>query len=107
MRPLELRWTEHAIQQLSTIADHISLASPIYAEQMIERIARRLDQACRFPESGRVVPELHQPNVRELFELPYRLIYRMRHDRIEVISILHGHQDLRTPHGPPDRDHTG
>src|SRR5262245_6056449 len=95
-RPLSLRWTERAVQQLATIADDISLASPIYAEEMIDRIVRRLDQACRFPESGRIVPECRQPEVRELFELPYRVIYRVRAEYIEVVSILHSRQDLRS-----------
>jgi hypothetical protein len=42
---------------LGSIAEYISLASPIYAEQVVERIVLRLRQAQEFPESGRRVPE--------------------------------------------------
>ena len=93
MRPL--RWTEHAVAQLESIAEYVSLSSPVYAEQLLDRIARRLDQAREFPETGRVVPELARPEIRELIEWPYRLVYRVYPDTIEVLSVLHGRQELR------------
>ena len=90
-----LRWTEQATSQLAAIAEYISVSSPVYAEQVVERVTRRLEQAQRFPESGRTVPEYEHPDVRELVEPPYRLIYRVRPDAIEVLSILHGRRPLR------------
>jgi plasmid stabilization system protein ParE len=94
---LRLRWTEQATLQLGAIAEHISLSSPIYAEQTVDRLVRRFDQACRFPQSGRMVPEFEQPEIRELIEPSYRLMYRIREDAIEVLAILHGRQDLGSP----------
>lgn len=41
-----------------------------------------------------MVPEYEHPEVRELLEFPYRLIYRVRTDAIEVLSIAHGRQQL-------------
>ena len=90
-----LRWTEHAATQLGTIAEYISLASPVYAEQVVDRVVRRLVQAQNYPESGRAVPELADASVRELIEPPYRVIYRVAADSITVLSILHGRQELR------------
>jgi toxin ParE1/3/4 len=91
---LELRWTEQAVNQLGTIAEYISLASPIYAEQVVERLVARLRQAQDFPESGRHVPEAGQIELRELIESPYRVIYRVHPAAIEVIAVVHGRQDL-------------
>lgn len=91
---LELRWTEQATNQLGAIAEYISLASPIYAEQVVERLVARLRQAQEFPESGRHVPEAGPTDIRELIEFPYRIIYRVKASAIEVIAILHGRQDL-------------
>jgi toxin ParE1/3/4 len=59
------------------------------------RIIRRLNQACEFPESGRIVPEFARPEIRELIEWPYRVVYRVHADAIELLSVLHGRQDLR------------
>ena len=63
-----LRWTEQAVEQLGAIAAAISLASPVYAERVIERLVTRLEQARHFPQSGRAVPEWHDPEIRELVE---------------------------------------
>jgi plasmid stabilization system protein ParE len=43
---LALRWTEQATQQLEAIAEYISVSSPVYAEQVVERIVARL-RICR------------------------------------------------------------
>ena len=89
-----LRWTEQATNQLGAIAEYISLSSPVYAEQIVERIVARLRQAQEYPESGRRVPEAPSFDVRELVEHPYRLLYRVHHDTIEIVAIVHGRQEL-------------
>lgn len=91
---LGLRWTEQAVDQLSAMVEYISLSSPVYAEQVLERIVLRLRQAQQFPESGRRVPESGHADARELFEPPYRIVYRVRSDTVEVLTIVHGRQDL-------------
>jgi plasmid stabilization system protein ParE len=82
---------------LGAIAEYIAVSSPVYGEQVVDRVVRRLEQAQRFPESGRAVPEYDVPEIRELLEFPYRLIYRVGPDAIEVLAILHGRRDLRSP----------
>jgi toxin ParE1/3/4 len=92
---LALRWTEHAVNQLGALAEYIALVSPVYAEQTIDRIVARLRQAQDFPESGRRVAEAPLAlELRELIELPYRLIYQPTADAIVVIAIVHGKQDF-------------
>ena len=93
--PLPLRWTDHAVNQLAALAEYISLDSPLYAEQTVERIVARLEQARVHPRSGRVVPEFPQDDLRELVEPPYRIIYRIRPNAVEVLAIVHGRQDVR------------
>lgn len=89
----ELRWTEQAVAQLGAIVDYVSVSSPVYAEQLVHRIQARFDQAISYPESGRAVSEAGSEaargDVRELVEPPYRLMYRVREQTIEVIAIVH------------------
>jgi plasmid stabilization system protein ParE len=85
----ELRWTDQAVAQLAAIVDHVSVSSPVYAEHLVDQIVARLDQALVYPDSGRAVPEASTPDIRELLERPYRLIYRIRETRIEVIAVVH------------------
>lgn len=70
LESLEIRWTEQAVNQLGAIAEYISLASPISAEQVVERTVDRLRQAQDFPASGRHVPEAGHADLRELVESP-------------------------------------
>jgi len=43
------------------------------------------------PEIGRMVPEYRNPNIRELIFGPYRLVYRINHDRelCELARVWH------------------
>jgi plasmid stabilization system protein ParE len=43
-----------------------------------------------FPRRGRMVPEVGDDSVREVFLKGYRLIYEIQSERIVVIAFLHG-----------------
>jgi plasmid stabilization system protein ParE len=38
------------------------------------------------------VPEVQRAEIRELLEPPYRLIYRVQPEAIEVLAVLHSRQ---------------
>jgi toxin ParE1/3/4 len=42
-----------------------------------------------FPERGRVVPELKNSEIREIFYKSYRIVYRVREGAIELIRFWH------------------
>jgi plasmid stabilization system protein ParE len=44
----------------------------------------------KFPQRGRIVPELRDSAVREIFVKQYRLIYELGSNRVMIISFLHG-----------------
>ena len=44
---------------------------------MIDRLTKRSEQIAAFPRSGRMVPEYEAPDIREVIERPYRIIYRI------------------------------
>jgi plasmid stabilization system protein ParE len=48
------------------------------------------DRLLRFPELGRVVPEFGQATLRELIVRPYRLVYRLRGEAVEIVTVFHG-----------------
>ncbi len=90
-------WTEAALAQLTAIRAYIAQTSPVYADRMIERILARGPQLSQFPLSGRHVHERRDPALREVIEGPYRVIYRLRPERVEVLAIVHGRRaDLGT-----------
>ncbi|CAN5643562.1 type II toxin-antitoxin system mRNA interferase toxin, RelE/StbE family [soil metagenome] len=89
---MRVNWTETAIEHLSSIYEYVAQNSPSYAQRIVDQLTRRAQQISQFPNSGRAVPELDLPQVREVIEGPYRIIYRILPDRIDVLAVLHGAQ---------------
>jgi plasmid stabilization system protein ParE len=83
-------WTRSAWQELESAADFIARDSPRYASALIAE-ARSASRSLRnFPLRGRVVPEVADNAVRELFVKNYRLIYEVRSDLVVVLTFVHG-----------------
>jgi toxin ParE1/3/4 len=87
---MNVHWTNNAIEHLANIYEYIALNSPTYAKQMVDRITRRSTQIANQPYSGRMVPEYQAEDIRELIENPYRIIYRVKQDQIDVLAVIHG-----------------
>ncbi len=86
---MKVHWTATARAQLKAIHGYISQTSPQYAQQVVDRLTRRSQQIASFPLSGRVIPEANDVSARELIEGPYRIIYHVAEDRIDVIAVVH------------------
>lgn len=89
-----VHWTETAIKNLTGIYQYIAQNSPLYAQRVADKIIRRSEQIAAFPQSGRQVPEYDAPDIREIVEKPYRIIYRIKVDQIDVLAVVHGAQRL-------------
>jgi toxin ParE1/3/4 len=87
-------WTETAEKHLDAIYSYISLDSPEYAKQVIDRITRRSIQIADFPLSGRKVPEYEMELIREVFEGLYRIIYFVKPDKIDILAVIHTRQNI-------------
>jgi plasmid stabilization system protein ParE len=61
---------------------------------MIDRLTKRSEQIAAFPRSGRMVPEYAAPDIREVIERPYRIIYRIKTDQIDILAVVYGAQLL-------------
>ena len=44
---------------------------------------------------GRIVPEINSPNIREIIEGNYRIIYRVAQEKIEVLTVFEGRKLLK------------
>lgn len=70
-------WTQAAWNDLEEIADHIAKDSIHYAAAFVREVRDAARILRRFARRGRIVPEFHNTNLRELFVRNYRLIYRV------------------------------
>jgi addiction module RelE/StbE family toxin len=87
---MRVHWTENAIGHLVNIYEYIAINSPTYGKRMVDRITRRSEQIAEQPLSGRKVQEYNAEDIRELIEKPYRIIYRIKQDQIDVVAVIHG-----------------
>jgi toxin ParE1/3/4 len=87
---MRVHWTQNAIEHLVNIYEYIALNSPTYANRMVDRITHRSEQIADQPLSGRIVPEYQTEDIRELIEKPYRIIYRIKANQIDVLAVIHG-----------------
>ena len=84
-------WRDEATAHLESIYDYISLYyAKDTARNIINRLVARADELGDFPLMGRVVPELEDPEIREILERGYRIIYRVRDDNVEILTVFHG-----------------
>jgi toxin ParE1/3/4 len=87
---MTVNWTESALADLRAIEAYISRHSAQYGRSMVERIFARTKQLAAFPQLGAVVPEYEDESLRELLERPYRIVYRVLPDRVDVVAVVHG-----------------
>jgi toxin ParE1/3/4 len=87
---VEVRWTPQAADDLDAIAEFISQDSPHYSSLLVLDVLCAVDRLIQFPKSGRVVPEIDDPLVREIILGSYRIIYRVRKNLVEILTVFHG-----------------
>ncbi|MEJ2250811.1 MAG: type II toxin-antitoxin system RelE/ParE family toxin [Candidatus Lokiarchaeota archaeon] len=92
---VEIKWTNNALEELDDIALYISKDSPNYAHILINEIYEMVSHLKQFPKFGRKVPEYDNPNLREILYKNYRIIYLIKQDHLEIISVVHGSRKLK------------
>lgn len=91
---MRLRFTSEARSRLRSIQRYVAEYSPAHAQALVERLIRRAEEIPGAPRAGREVPEYRQQDLREILVRPYRIIYRLQPDAIEIITVLHYRQLL-------------
>ncbi|MCC5850538.1 MAG: type II toxin-antitoxin system RelE/ParE family toxin [Verrucomicrobia bacterium] len=86
----EIRWTAQAADDLEAIADFISDDSPHYARLFVIDVLDAAQRLEHFPRSGRIVPESNDPIIREIILGNYRIVYRVKLELVEILTVYHG-----------------
>jgi plasmid stabilization system protein ParE len=55
---------------------------------VVTRIIASVDRLQAFPDSGRIVPERGDPEIREVIVRPYRVVYRRRANEVEIATVF-------------------
>ena len=97
-RSFRVQWAEAAVRDLEELISYIAADSSLNAERILDKLEKRAQTLASTPARGRVVPELAHFGIRNWRELnvkPYRIIYRIDEDTVNVLAVLDGRRDLQ------------
>ncbi len=92
---MKVVWTATAIARLEEIEDYIAADDPPAAVRFIDALLDVGDGLAESPLRGRSVPELPGSGLREVVYKRYRIVYRARPKRIEILTVFERHRLLR------------
>ena len=91
---MKIIWSPLAIDRTSEIAGYIAKDKRLAAKKWVETVFSKVDKLKEFPEAGRIVPEINKNQFREILYDNYRIIYRIEHNQISILTIRHCKQIL-------------
>jgi plasmid stabilization system protein ParE len=91
---MKILWTEPAIEDPRNLHGYIAKDSEAYASSFVEGIIFSVEKRANFPRIGRMVREADQETLRELLYHNYRIIYRIKNELVEILTVIHGRRDL-------------
>lgn len=91
---MNVHWTDAALADLRAAEIYVGRHSAQYATSLVERIFGRTGQLADYPYLGATVPEHEDQALREVFEHPYRVIYRVLEAQIDIVAVVHASRRL-------------
>ena len=98
IRRRSVLWTEVAVRDIERLADRIYETAPLRAEKILDRLISRGESLATLSHRGRTPPELRPIADRtwlEVIEAPWRILYRIVENTVEIHAVLDGRRDLR------------
>jgi len=92
----KLIWSPAARDDLHDIVVFIARDNPNRAMSFGYELISETNRLQEFPEFGRSVPEYRDDNIREIIFRPYRIVYRIDHERrlCEIVRVWHSARGL-------------
>lgn len=88
---MKIIWTQEALERLIEMDAYISKDNLERASKFINQLIEHTTPLSNQPRLGRTVPELHNPDTRELIFKKYRIVYRLRGNFVEILTVFEGH----------------
>jgi len=93
---MSVTWSQEAGENLVDIEEFIARDSVERAIRFVDALIDHTEAILADnPRSGRTVPEIGNPDIRELIYRGYRIVYRLNGDRIDILTVFEGHRLLR------------
>lgn len=92
---MKVFWTKTVLHQLQGIEEYISQDNLAAAISFTDRLILRSETLSNNPEKGRIVTELSLDNIRELIHKNYRIVYLVKKNSIDILTLFEGHRLLK------------
>ena len=86
---MRVRWTKLAERRAEEAFAYIAAERPSAADRWLVRVLDRVERLRDHPDSGRMVPEVARPEIREVIVAPYRVMYRRDAKQVSVLTVRH------------------
>ncbi len=93
-RQRQVVWTVQARLALDEAVAYVAQDSPDAAIRLLEQALDAGASLRSLSERGRVVPEMADPRIREVFVQRYRLMYEVTEAHVRILAFLHGARDF-------------
>ena len=97
MKRPKVVWSDAARGDVMAIVDFIAADSSLNADGVLARLEERARSLDRFPERGRIVPELRWHGImdfKELLEPPWRIVYHHWANEVVIVGVFDGRREL-------------
>lgn len=85
-----IRWTDQSLDDIDNICEYIARDSQHYARLFAIQIFAKVKPLKDMPLLGKVIPEANQNDVRQIIYGNYRIIYRIKSEEIQILTVYHG-----------------
>ena len=92
---MKINWTREALLRLQEIEEYIYEDNPEAAVKFVDKLISVTQDLIKYPEKGRVVPELSIDRFRELIYKNYRIVYLLKKKSIEILTVFESHKLLQ------------
>ncbi len=93
---MKLLWTKESLSKLQEIETYIAADNPKAANELVNKIIFLAESLIDNPKKGRVVPELQISQIRELIHKNYRLVYLLKRNSVEILTVFEGHRLVKS-----------
>ncbi|HLE57016.1 MAG TPA: type II toxin-antitoxin system RelE/ParE family toxin [Rhodothermia bacterium] len=91
---MKIVWSPLAVDRAIEAAEFIAEDKPEAARRWLDGLFNSVERLLRFPQSGRVVPEIGIEMYREVLYKSHRVIYRVERKQISILTVRGAKQAL-------------
>lgn len=86
----EVIWSPSALDDVDAIAEYIARDSSDRAALFVARLLEAVGRLAKFPDSGRMIPEIDDSSCREIPVASYRIMYKLEGTDVWITGVVHG-----------------